>query len=421
MSSPKITLIYADETGKLYEDPELSALGLNGRQVEVAGNLWLNLPAGGELVALPGRLPTGYNQNTGEVEVVESYGGKRVTAVAGILPVGYTRKLIPVYEIASESPTNSLKLPLFGYTAIGAVGGVLKVAALKTDTDLKWNPVYYNTPDLARLVARKRKKFPDNRLMEQLGRCALEYHCLTAQNIFYERWEAGIPVSPGCNANCLGCISLQAAECCPAPQERIQFVPALEEIVELAVPHLETAPEGIISFGQGCEGEPSLECELLVDSLRVIRERTAGGTINLNTNAGDYQAIQRLTDAGLDHIRISLFSARPEQYHWYHRPHGYTLEDVGRSAKYTVTNGVKTALNLLFFPGFTNQRAETEAFYEFLAATGVQQVQLRNLNLDPDQLAEKMTDEALPAVDEWLAALKGKFPELSIGNYTQPK
>jgi pyruvate-formate lyase-activating enzyme len=411
-----ISLIYINQDGELLEEPELLAMGTNGRQVEIADQTWLDLPAGGQLVALPGRLPVGFNPISGEVEVVDEIGGEKVTAVAAILPVGLTRCLLPGYEIQEY-----IELPLFGYTAAGSQNDRLKVAALQTDDDLKWNPIYYNTPDLPRLVARKKQNFPKNRILDKLGKCALDYHCLTAQNIFYGRWEAGIPVSPRCNARCLGCISRQPAECCPSPQDRIPFVPTRAEVVDLTVTHLESAAEGIVSFGQGCEGEPSLEKELLVDSIKQIRAGTAKGTINMNTNAGDFEAMRRLIDAGLDSVRISLFSARPENYNWYHRPNGYQLEDVKHSAKYAADYGAMAAVNLLFFPGFSNQREETEALYDFIAATGVKQVQIRNLNLDPEKLAEKVRDEEPPGVDEWLADLKARFPGLLIGNYTRPK
>ncbi|HEX3043358.1 MAG TPA: radical SAM protein, partial [Bacillota bacterium] len=412
--------------GNLGIDPELTAVGCNGDQVEPADASWIDLPPGGELLLLPGRLPLGYSQKSGEIEVVEAVNGKEVIAVAAILPVGLTRCLLPGYEIKTKQ-----ELPLYGYTAVGSQNGRLKVAALETDAALKWNPVYYNTRDLPQLVARKQKLFPKNRILRQLAKCALDYHCLTAQNIFYLRWEAGIPVSPGCNADCLGCISKQPAECCPAPQNRIQFIPTEQEVVELAAPHLIEAPEAIISFGQGCEGEPSLQRELLRRSIQTIRRQTGAGTINMNTNAGDSEAIMDLTGAGLDSIRVSLFSAIPENYNWYHRPQGYQLADVKKSLKKATASGVMGAVNLLLFPGFTNQLVETEALVEFIAETGVKQLQLRNLNLDPEKLREKINGRgdgrkgdsriALTPISEWILNLKNRFPELLIGNYSRPK
>ena len=67
------------------------------------------------------------------------------------------------------------------------------------------------------MVAQHRAQMPENCIITQLAHCALEYSCFTAQNIFYRRYEGGIPVSNACNAACVGCISEQAADCCPSP------------------------------------------------------------------------------------------------------------------------------------------------------------------------------------------------------------
>ena len=58
-------------------------------------------------------------------------------------------------------------------------------------------------------------------------------------------------------------------------QDRLTFKPTAEEIVEFTVPHLETAPFPIISFGQGCEGEPLLMWETIRESIIEIRKHTA--------------------------------------------------------------------------------------------------------------------------------------------------
>ena len=58
-----------------------------------------------------------------------------------------------------------------------------------------------------------------------------------------------------------------------------------EEIAEVAVPHLGSAPRPVVSFGQGCEGEPLLQAPLLEEAIRLIRRKTFAGTINLNTTS----------------------------------------------------------------------------------------------------------------------------------------
>jgi molybdenum cofactor biosynthesis enzyme MoaA len=159
---------------------------------------------------------------------------------------------------------------------------------------------------------------------------------------------------------------------------------------------------------------------LIAEAIREVRSQTGSGTINLNSNAGNFDAIQRIVDAGLDSIRVSLFSADPEHYSWYHRPRGYQLADVVKSLRYAAEHGVNVAINLLFYPGFTNQQRETEALYQLLASTGVTQVQLRNLNLDPEKLTQRLVEEELVTIETWIAELKRRFPKLQVGNYSIP-
>jgi hypothetical protein len=78
---------------------------------------------------------------------------------------------------------------------------------------------------------------PDSRLRRHLETCATDYRCLTAQNLFLRRGEGAIPVSPACNAACLGCISEQWGDVA-SPQTRLAFAPTAAEIAELAAWHL---------------------------------------------------------------------------------------------------------------------------------------------------------------------------------------
>ena len=241
----------------------------------------------------------------------------------------------------------------------------LYVAAMYTDENDKWDPAHYNTRNLHKLVKRVQKDLPDNRLVEHLGNCSLTWHCCTAQNLFYRRWEAGIPSSPVCNANCFGCISLQPAECCPSPQSRIKFRPTPKEIAQIGIYHLETAPDAIISFGQGCEGEPSLAVDNIVPAIEKIRKKTDKGQININTNAGYTEGIKRIVDAGLDSMRVSIISAIPENYKAYYRG-SYELDNVKESIRYAHEHGVHISLNMLYFPGFNDSESEFKAWKEFL-------------------------------------------------------
>ena len=263
------------------------------------------------------------------------------------------------------------------------------------------------------------KELPHNRIVEQVGNCSLNYHCLTAQNLFYRRWECGVPTSPVCNANCLGCISLQSSECCPSPQERITFSPTAEEIAEVGIYHLSIAPDGIISFGQGCEGEPSLAADRIAEGIRQVRAVTQRGQINMNSNAGFPAGMRKIVDAGLDSLRVSIISARDESYDAYYRA-SYPLDNVKESLRYALDHGVYVSLNLLHFPGFTDRAEELAAWQEFFRVLPVQMIQMRNLNIDPTLFLQTMpeADGAPVGTRAFMEALHAEFPQLVIGSFS---
>ena len=404
-----ITALYADEDGNICEADGVKALGCIGEaHVPLAPEDLIPLPDSADLMFLPAHYAVGQKGN-GSLKIL---GGM---AVAAILPQGYTRTHLPGFH----QEDGAALLPLYGYTAVAVYRGKLHVAAIYTDENEKWDPVNYNGRELKKLVRRTMKELPNNRIVEQVGNCSLNYHCLTAQNLFYRRWECGVPTSPVCNANCLGCISLQSSECCPSPQERIRFSPTADEIAEVGIYHLSIAPDGIISFGQGCEGEPSLAADRIAEGIRKIRAVTARGQINMNSNAGFPEGIKKIVDAGLDSLRVSIISARDESYDAYYRA-SYPLSNVKESLRYALDHGVYVSLNLLHFPGFTDRAEELAAWQDFFRALPVQMIQMRNLNIDPSlflQMMPKAKGESV-GTKVFMDKLHDEFPQLVIGSFS---
>ncbi len=397
-------------------DHDLAAVGRTGnRLVEIIDEDMIELPEGASLMLLPGSTPVGMNQQ-GEFKLLEyAQGGRsKARAVGALLPQGYTRTLLPGYWRKADQP-----LPLYGYTAVALRDDKVFVAAIQTDEPDRWDPRHYNSEDLPKLVQSRLTKFSNNRLLEQLARCALEYSCFTAQNIFYTRWEGGLPMSPVCNARCLGCISLQPAECCPSPQSRLAFRPTIEEAAQIALHHLQNAPDAIISFGQGCEGEPALAAGDIAPVIDKVRRKTELGTINMNSNAGYTRGIEKICDAGLDSIRVSLISARDEVYHTYYRPRDYKLEDVARSIRAARDRGVYVSLNLLVLPGLNDTEREIDALLDFIQENGVNQVQLRNLNIDPDFLEQYISCGSTPLGMKIFLQFLSQIKGLDVGNFTK--
>ncbi|HSL93101.1 MAG TPA: radical SAM protein [Bacillota bacterium] len=371
------SLVFADESGRVFDDPEYGAVLRTGNLLLTPedGDL-VPMPEGSTLVVLPGRAPAARD---GGGQIVQ-YGEMGAQAVGALLPQGWLRTYLPAYRRLRET------LPLFGYTAVAWRDGGFWVAALSSaeSEDLqRWDPALFNTDELPRLVRDRSAEFPGNRVIEQLRKCSIEYGCFTAQNMMYRRFEAGLPLSQVCNANCVGCISLQESECCPSPQSRITFLPTAQEMIAPAVAHLMGGGD-MVSFGQGCEGEPLVQGELAAEIIRGIRSRTDRGRVNANTNAGHFAGVKAVVDAGIDSLRVSLNSPRPQLYDPYYRQHSYSLADVKKGILYARSHDVFVSLNLLVMPGVSDREEEAEALLDFIAETRINQVQFRNLNIDPD-------------------------------------
>lgn len=414
-----IRLLVADAAGAVYEHPRLMAAIWDGaRMAPAGGDDFSPLRDGGRLVSLPGRRAVGFDPATGRMEVADHIvvDGRSVdcTAVAAIVPPGDARLLLPAYETGRNAPA----LPLFAYCAAGWMDGKFAAASVRVDSHRHWDCRHFNTPDLDRRIASMLRKFPRNGILKQLALCSREYSCCTAQNIFYRRWEGGIPVSPACNARCLGCISKQEGGCNPPPaQFRIDREPRPDEIAELAVEHLAHAERPTISFGQGCEGEPTLSGDIIREAIRLIRAKTARGLIHMNTNGSRPAVLSRLADAGLQSVRIAVNSAVPEIHGAYFRPAGFDFPDVEASMSLAVHRGLKVSVNLLVMPGLSDRPEEIRALIALLKRTGVHCLQLRNLCMDPESYFKAVgpVKIRLPGMKAMLAQVHKALPTLEIG------
>lgn len=416
-------MVFADQNGYIYEHPYLRMVGFSGPDPVLPGNKDLiKVPPLSKFFFIPDCHPIGLDPRTGYLETVPSarVGGQYIhcRAVSVFLEPGLVRTYLPAVDYSPKSYV----LPTWAYTAVGFRDGSYWAPAFLIEHSPKWDPRNYDDRDLIPAIEKFKKDHKTGPLVRHLINCATSNHCFAAKNLFLRRWEAPLPVSRKCNSACLGCLSLQADSCFEPSHRRITFTPSKKEIVDLAVQHLEQAPEPILSFGQGCEGEPLTEHVLIAESIQEIRKRTKKGTINLNTNGSDPQAVKELIRSGLDSIRISLNSARPDYYKAYFRPKGYEFEDVLGSITLSTGMGVYTMINYLVFPGITDQIEELTALEDLISRTGANFIHLKNLNIDPKYYIDKMPSSDSPAIGIKAMAdhITGKFPGLKLGYFNQP-
>ncbi|NQU19593.1 radical SAM protein, partial [bacterium] len=180
-------LVMSDSKGRIYVHPSLKMLG--------SCNNLLRLPQKEEMIAMPrastlfympGRIPVGYDTESGCQSLVSKYEGEKVFPVSAFLIPGYTRLLLP----AARQIDKKVTLPLWSYTAVGWLRGKYWVSAIKIDPLSRQRPYYYsNTKLLKSNVSFSLKHHRSNRLFQHLANCALNYNCRAAQNLFFRRWE----------------------------------------------------------------------------------------------------------------------------------------------------------------------------------------------------------------------------------------
>ncbi len=410
-------LLYSDSKGNIFEDKTLYAVGREGWDAfPIPEEEWIELPDGGNLYELPGRKGIGIDVLTGDMRLCE-----KGWAVAAFIPPAHTGLYLSAYETEPNAPT----LPLFCYTAAGWYDNKFYVPAVRIEQDIRQECAGYDDKKIQSGAQMLLTQYPHNRLVKHLmENCCLTYTCPAARNFSLGRWECPVPSSPACNANCIGCISFQPEEeTIVSTQDRLTFKPTAEEIAEFTVPHLIEAPFPIISFGQGCEGEPLLMWETIREAIIEIRKHTQRGSININTNGSKPDAVKALCEVGLNSIRVSMNSARKHIYTPYYRPNNYQFEDIVESLKVMSSFGGWTSINYFVFPGMTDTVEEYEALRQLIIDTDLKMIQWRNFNIDPDWYLGKIgiaeTGELL-GVKQLMELLQEEFPALKFGYYNPP-
>jgi molybdenum cofactor biosynthesis enzyme MoaA len=418
------SLVIADPKGQILDHPTLGMAGRSGPDVvEVPAEDLIRIPEGTKLFTMPGSQPLAWDGRRREFRPMPRVrvGGRSFACatVAAFLPPGYTRTLLP----AASYPAPQSPLPLWPYTAVGWDGEAFVAASIRTDPMDHSAAHHYDDRELLPLIEERLNRSPANPILRQLVHCATQYHCLAAKNLFLGRWEAPLPVANACNSACVGCISWQPSTAAPASHERIRYAPTAQDIVEVALPFLTRVPEAIASFGQGCEGEPLLQAEVIVEALRRIRAATHQGTLNCNTNGSLPDRVEQMARAGLDSIRISLNSVQGPTYTAYYQPRYYRWEDVRESIRRAKALGLYTTINYLVFPGVTDREEEVEALLDLTRETRLDMIQLRNLSIDPELYLRTVPRPSGKCVGirTVLRTIRREFPQVEIGYFNRPK
>jgi len=420
-----LTALVANRSGEIFELDGYAAVGMAHQRVQplsVADTR--NLPYGSELMFLPDRRPIVLNRRTGKLEVLREnpYApGQPLFPVAAFNSPGYVVAAISGFHENNRAGP----LPLFSYGAVGWHRGKFRSAVIRVDAERRQDLRLMKHEDVVAGIERMRRQMPQNRLRAHLEKCALEYGCPAAKNFFLGRCEAPLPTARQCNARCLGCLSLQKHSGISNSQQRIAFTPTAGEIAAVALAHIKRVKHSVVSFGQGCEGDPLLAFRVIKPAIAQIRRQTGRGTINMNTNGSLPDRLGPLFDAGLDSIRISINSVRKKCYEAYFRPRDYGFSDVLKSIDLALARGKFVALNYLNMAGFTDTPAEVAALGRFLEKFPIHMIQWRNLNFDPLRYWQAMNRVGAGGrpvgMQTVLEQIRKQFPRFEYGYFNPPK
>jgi len=414
----------AAENGDIFELEGYGAAGMSGNTpVVLKKGQTVPMPHGSELMMLPQRKPIVYNIARHKFEIIEDNPfdpSEKIFPVAVFNSPGYVNRHFCAYD---DENIKDL-LPLFSYGAVGFGKNDFRSAAILVDKEPRQDLRQMPHKGIVKGVTQMQKKYPENRLIRHLETCALQYGCPAGKNFFLKRYEAPLPTSKVCNANCLGCISLQTQNNLCACQERISFTPTPEEIAQVSLEHISHVKKAVVSFGQGCEGDPLTAFNAIEPAIKLIRKKTDKGTINLNTNASLPHHVEKLCRAGLDSMRVSLNSVRENCYQAYFRPRSYQFADVLKSIQKAKQQEKFVSINYLNCPGFTDSKKEFAALKEFINTCKIDMIQWRNLNFDPKKYCELMfeiEDYGRPlGMETIINQLSKYFPKLIHGYFNPP-
>ncbi|MDY6820353.1 MAG: radical SAM protein [Deferribacterota bacterium] len=410
-----LNLVYAAKDGSIIDEPSYYTVATTAEFDFVPPeNDYIDIPNTSKIFYIPDSIPLGYNKKRMHIENI-----KKGNSLSAFLPPGYLRLYLPAYK----RKEGSKYLPFYAYCHIAAKGDKLVVPAIKIDDDSKWNPANYDfTPNFVNVVKPVLKKFENNKIVNQLSKCALEYGCTAAKNFFLGQYEAPIPTSNRCNCSCLGCISFSDRHLV-VPHNRLTFTPTAKEIVEVALYHGDNEKDTLVSFGQGCEGDPIMVVDVICKAVKEIKAKNKNITINFNSNCSKPEKIKQLIDAGIDSIRVTLFSADNYLYNVYHKPADYSFEDVLKSLDIMSNSDVFLSLNLLVFPGITDRLEEIKALEKLLDNYRIDLIQWRNLNIDKYLLFDniKLKKDEILGLKNLLKRLKRKYKHLQHGYFNRPK
>jgi len=121
-------------------------------------------------------------------------------------------------------------------------------------------------------------------------------------------------------------------------------------------------------------------------------------------------------------MRFSMNSVQERFYDRYYRPVGYRFADVVESVRAAKERGLFVMINYLVSPGLTDREDELAALLQFIADTGIDMIQMRNLSIDPDFYNRRMEVSGRGiGMYRMMERVKEAFPRIQYGYFNRTR
>ena len=196
-----------------------------------------------------------------------------------------------IYSAAYQTLPGAPLLPLFAYTAVGWKDGQFVAAGVRVDPDERQDFHHFDPRRSGAGRTHVSRKTGTIASFATSGNAPLPMAALRHGTFSCTAGKRPCPPLPSA-MRAASAVSVSRTGGPLGYPGAHHFRAQVEEIAGVAIPHLKEASKAVVSFGQGCEGEPLLQSEVIGDSIRTMRQASSRGTINLNTNGSLPEAVE---------------------------------------------------------------------------------------------------------------------------------
>ncbi len=376
-------MLLADESGNIYEEPELYMVARQGEAFTLPKpEDFMALPKNARYVLLPKRNAVGLNFETGELEQADEI------AVAAVAPSNFIITGHPAY-VGGDA---AAPLPNLPYAAIGFGDELFYICAKQLDFEMVKQRKNISGQIKNNIATKLAKELQHNPLALYMAQVMLHPQVFQGELPFsYEQQPIGLPVAASQTA-LAGTLLVQQEKGQPPVLHSVPSGKEYAEVIEFFVTHWVTKPTFVL--GGLFAGEPLGAANAIVEALALLRQKNICPKVHLRTNGEQPEVLVALLEAGVTSVELTLQGATQEVYAA-SAANPALFEAQMQSLAAVQARNVPLALDVLYFTGVTDAEHQVDALLALVHKYNVSAILLRNRATDPVEYWNKVAHSNL--------------------------